>query len=169
MLRGLVMALLQRTLVLAGVIGASFAATSASGQTARTLEGTWRGQVSQAGRDGSYPVVLVITARGATSSYPETPCNGNLKRVGASPNFTFFAEEITRGRYDASRNQGCLDGTVTLHRLGDRLYYSWFGVDGEDYFSATAVLSRDAPATRATTTPTPAPSRPAAAGAAPPG
>lgn len=138
-----------------------FAAVPAAAQTTGPLTGTWRGQVTQAGRDVTYPVVLVFTSRGITSSYPDTPCNGNLKRVGASPNFAFYAEEITRGRFDAARGQGCLDGTVTLHRAGDRLYYSWFGIDGGEHFSAVAVLTREGAAAP--------PPRPNAPAAAPPG
>src|SRR5437773_3504652 len=67
---------------------------SAPAAAQTSLAGTWSGQVTQLGRDGSYAVVLTINAKGASTDYPDEPCRGALKRVGASPNYTFYTEEI---------------------------------------------------------------------------
>ena len=56
-----------------------------------------------------------------------------------------------RGRFDTARGGGCVDGTITLNRVGDKLYYSWFGIDGGDYFTAMAVLEKDASSPGAST------------------
>lgn len=162
----------RRSALLAAGLAGLFACGESFAQAPKPLDGTWKGPVSQVGREGSYPVVLVFTAKGATSSYPDSPCGGVLKRVGTSANFTFYAEEITNGRYDTARGKGCLDGTITLRREGDKLFYSWFGVDGEDWFTAIAVLTREAsvnpgPVTRSTVTTPAATTRTAPAGTAP--
>ena len=141
---------------LAAVVTAAMSSVASAQAVSQTLTGVWKGEVAQTGRAGSYHVVLTVTAKGATTSYPDTPCSGDLKRIGASPNFVFYAEEITEGRFDAVRGAGCLDGTITVHRDGDKLFFSWFGVDKQDWASALATLTRE-PAAPAAVTKSPPP------------
>jgi hypothetical protein len=85
-----------------------------------------------------YAVVLEITARGGQSSYPELNCGGKLTRVGASINYVFFIETITRGPTDKSGR--CANGTVTAVRLGDKLTVEWFGLVDSNVVLALGAL-----------------------------
>lgn len=80
---------------------------------------------------------------GGITRYPEQSCTGTLKRIGVSGAYSFFAEEITQGRYDAATNAGCFDGTVTLNETGGKLHYGWFGVTSGETVIAGAVLTKD--------------------------
>lgn len=105
-----------------------------------SINGTWTGQVSQVGSQNEYSVVLTISERGAQTEYPELECAGKLTRVGASKNYTFYAETITKGQAD--KGGRCVDGTITVSRAGEGLAYGWFGVAENNALVAHSVLSK---------------------------
>lgn len=105
-----------------------------------SINGTWTGQVSQVGSPNEYSVVLTISDRGAQTDYPELECAGRLTRVGASKNYTFYAETITKGQAD--KGGRCVDGTITVSRAGDGLAYGWFGVAEGTAVIAHSTLSK---------------------------
>ena len=128
-------------------------------QTATTTPGgTWKGQVEQRGHSGSYAVVLAIGAEGATTSYPDQPCSGMLTKAGNVANYQFYKETIIKGRFDPAAGKGCIDGTITVKTVGDKLYFNWFGADEDGAYTALGTLARDgeAPAVAAKAGPAPA-------------
>ena len=111
-----------------------------------SFTGVWSGDVVQPGRPGSYPVTLTINTKGVTTNYPDGPCAGTLKRVGSSGDYVFYSEVISKGRFDQVKApEGCIDGTVTLAKAGDKLIFRWFGFH-DDAIGAVGVLSQGAPA-----------------------
>ena len=123
-------------------LAAAIAASAVHAQTAPSFTGTWGGPVEQPGRDTTFTIVVTIAASGATTSYPEEGCTGTLTRVGASGNYVFYTEKITKNRYDATKGTGCLDGTITLAKAGDKVLFSWFGTVDNGLYPASATLTK---------------------------
>jgi hypothetical protein len=125
------------------------AATPAARQPAApSLNGTWVGQVTELGRDKPFAIVVTIDPNGATTAYPDQGCSGKLTRVGSSGAYIFFAEKITQGVYDKTKNTGCLDGTLEIARSGSNALMSWFGVfDNQPYQAAATLTLRQGQAT----------------------
>jgi hypothetical protein len=92
---------------------------------APNINGNWTGRLNQVGSQTPYNFELVVNARGAETRYPDLECTGKLTRVGASKNYVFFVEVITKGQ--AEKGGRCPDGTITLARQGDDLAIGWFG------------------------------------------
>jgi hypothetical protein len=76
----------------------------------------------------------------AETDYPELKCGGKLTRVGATGDYVFFIETITRGRQDAGGR--CIDGTVTVAPANEKLAWGWFGSYGGKTFVASSLLTR---------------------------
>jgi hypothetical protein len=106
--------------------------------------GTWIGDVDQVGRESTYPIVLTISTKGDTTSYADQGCSGTLTRIGASVNYVFYVEKITKGAFSAATNTGCIDGTITLAKAGNQLLFSWFGVSNGQLYQASATLMQSA-------------------------
>jgi hypothetical protein len=104
--------------------------------------GTWVGQVTQVGRDAPFAIVLTITSASVTTTYPDQGCAGKLTRIGTSGSTVFYVEKITKGAYDPAKQSGCIDGAVTLIRLGDKMLFGWFGANNNLAYQASATLSR---------------------------
>lgn len=99
---------------------------------ADSLNGTWSGRISQVGRSKQYSMTITIAGKGGTTSYPDQHCAGKLVRVGSSAGYTFFAETIAEGKFNAADKSGCLDGSITLLRSGDGLVMGWLaGFEGQ--------------------------------------
>src|SRR5438876_6202161 len=108
-------------------IAAAFLLLATSADAAPpSMTGIWTGKVAQIGREGGYALVLTIAAKGVTTDYPDLGCAGKLTRIGASANYVFYSETITKGRYDAAKSTGCIDGTMTLTKQGEKIILSWF-------------------------------------------
>lgn len=108
------------------------AAAQKSSAKADSLSGTWSGRISQVGRSKRYTMTITITGKGGTTSYPDQHCTGKLVRVGSSAGYTFFAETIGEGKFNAADKSGCLDGSITLLRSGDALVMGWLaGFEGK--------------------------------------
>ena len=129
--------------IAAAIMLAASLTGGASAQTAPTFTGTWGGPVEQPGRDTTFTVVLTIPASGvATSSYPDEGCTGTLTRVGTSGVYAFYVEKISKGKYDPTNCTGCLDGTITLARVGAKVLFSWFGTVDNGIYQANATLTK---------------------------
>src|SRR4051812_25020047 len=125
------------------LVAAALMGGAAVAQSAPTFTGTWGGSADQPGRDTPFTVVLTIPASGAaTSSYPEEGCTGTLTRVGTSGVYAFYVEKISKGKYDPAKGTGCLDGTITLARVGDSVLFSWFGTVDNGIYQANATLTK---------------------------
>jgi|SRR5262249_42805695 len=105
-----------------------------------TIAGGWSGPVTQVGSETKFSVVLTLTATGGETDYPELNCGGKLTRIGASHNYVFFVEVITRGH--VNKGGRCPDGTITVARAGDNLNWVWFGAPGDDVIVAFGTLAR---------------------------
>src|SRR5262245_59235001 len=94
-----------------------------------TLNGTWAGK---GGSGAGFDIVMTVSANGAETDYPSIGCSGRLTRAGTSGGYTFFFETKERG---SIRSGGtCIDGSITVFQIGDRLFWSWFGShDGKSY------------------------------------
>ena len=108
--------------------------------TMSAIAGTWAGTVIQVQKSIEYSVTLEIGGREAKVSYPELRCGGKLSRVGASGDYSFFVETITRG--PADDNEPCTSGSVTVARAGDNLAWTWFGLVNGEIVAAYGMLSR---------------------------
>jgi hypothetical protein len=108
--------------------------------TGPAIAGTWSGTVIQVQRTIEFTVTLQITAREAQISYPELHCGGKLSHVGASGDYSFFVETITRGAADDDGR--CSNGTVTMARAGDDLAWGWFGLVKGEIVVAHGTLTR---------------------------
>jgi hypothetical protein len=127
----------------AGAVAGFAVVAGAFAQTAATFTGTWGGAVEQPGRDQNFTIVVTIPATGApTTSYPDEGCSGTLTRIGASGVYVFYVEKITKGKYDPAKGTGCLDGTITLARSGDKVLLSWFGTVDNGLYQASATLTK---------------------------
>ena len=104
------------------------------------VAGTWSGTVTQVGRQSKYTVALTITAKGGETDYPEQGCGGKLTRIGVSSSYVFFVETITRGH--VNKGGRCLDGTITVTRVGENLGWEWFGTAQDDVIVAWGTLTR---------------------------
>jgi hypothetical protein len=98
------------------------------------VAGSWSGTVTQVGRQSKYTVALTITAKGGETDYPEQGCGGKLTRIGMSSSYAFFVETITRGH--VNKGGRCLDGTITVTRVGENLGWEWFGTAQDDVIVA---------------------------------
>jgi hypothetical protein len=96
---------------------------AATGST--SLNGNWRGELTQVGSQTPYKFELAINAKGVETKYPDLDCTGKLTRVGSSKSYVFYAETITKGQ--AEKGGRCPDGTITVVRQGDDLALGWFG------------------------------------------
>jgi hypothetical protein len=102
--------------------------------------GTWTGMVTQVGGESKYTVVLTLTRNAGQTDYPDLNCEGKLTRIGASQNYVFLVEVITRGQAD--KGGRCPDGTITVTRAGENLNWAWFGVPQGDPILAFGTLTR---------------------------
>jgi hypothetical protein len=105
------------------------------------VAGTWSGKVTQLGKQTAYAVVVTITAKGGETDYPDQGCGGKLTRIGASRSYAFFIETITRGQ--VNKGGHCLDGTITVARVGENLGWEWFGIAQGDVVVAWGMLTRN--------------------------
>jgi hypothetical protein len=104
--------------------------------------GTWSGSVTQVGGESKYTVVLTLTRNAGQTDYPELNCGGKLTRIGASKDYVFYVEVITRGQ--AEKGGRCPDGTITVARAGDKLNWVWFGIPQDSVIVAFGTLTRKA-------------------------
>jgi hypothetical protein len=104
------------------------------------IEGSWSGTVIQIQRSIEYVVSVQVTARGAQINYPGLNCGGNLRRIGASAEYVFYVEMITRGPVHADGL--CSNGTITMARAGDKLAWGWFGLVKGAIATAEGLLTR---------------------------
>ncbi len=101
------------------------------------ISGTWKGTVAQNIGSTNYTVILTILSKGpdiqnVETNYPELNCGGKLTRIGASKGYIFYTETITRGGQNSGGS--CIDGTVTVASVGEKLAWGWFGsYDGQIY------------------------------------
>src|ERR1700716_2163752 len=86
-----------------------------------SVDGKWRGELTQVGSRTPYRIELAIDTKGAETKYPDPDCTGKLIRVGTSKSYVFFIEIITKGA--ANKGGRCPDGTVTVARAGDNLAF----------------------------------------------
>src|SRR5262245_35048946 len=92
---------------------------------APTINGTWSGDLTQAGSQSPYKFEIAISAKGAETKYPDLDCTGKLTRSGSSKSYVFFVEVITKG--SADKGGRCPDGIITVARQGNDLALGWFG------------------------------------------
>ena len=105
-----------------------------------TLNGKWKGELTQIGSKTPYKLQLAVSPTGGETKYPDLHCSGKLMRIGASKSYAFFIEVITEGA--STKGGSCPDGTITMARSGDKLALSWFGdIDG-NIISAYGTLSK---------------------------
>jgi hypothetical protein len=104
------------------------------------LEGTWVGTLDQNVGSSGYSMVLSLTQQSGQSDYPGLNCGGTWTRVGATGEYTFFAERITHGRIDQGGR--CLDGTLTVAIEGSSLAVGWFGTHRGKPLVAWGLLQR---------------------------
>jgi hypothetical protein len=109
------------------------------------IEGSWSGTVIQIQRSIEYVVSVQVTARGAQINYPGLNCGGNLRRIGASAEYVFYVETITRGPEHADGL--CSSGTITMARAGDKLAWAWFGLVKGAIATAEGLLARQGEST----------------------
>ncbi len=102
--------------------------------------GTWSGSVTQVSGESKYTVVLTLTRNAGQTDYPELNCGGKLTRIGASKDYVFYVEVITRGQ--AEKGGRCPDGTITVARAGDKLNWVWFGIPQDSVIVAFGTLTR---------------------------
>ena len=107
---------------------------------APSINGNWSGQLTQVGSQTPYKFELVISPRGAETTYPDLDCTGTLTRVGASKSYVFFVEIITKGAVD--KGGRCPDGTITVARAGNDLALFWFGSIEANTIVAHGTLSK---------------------------
>jgi hypothetical protein len=105
-----------------------------------SIVGNWSGQLTQIGGQTPYKFELVISPRGAETTYPDLDCTGTLTRVGASKSYVFFVEIITKGAVD--KGGRCPDGTITVARAGNDLALFWFGSIESNTIVAYGTLSK---------------------------
>jgi hypothetical protein len=105
-----------------------------------SVVGTWSGLVTQVGGESKYTVVLTLTRNAGQTDYPELNCGGKLTRIGASKDYLFYVEVITRGQ--AEKGGRCPDGTITVARAGDKLNWVWFGIPQDSVIVAFGTLTR---------------------------
>ena len=110
---------------LAGTPKPKKGAPPAAGGPGPNIAGNWTGELTQVGQPNPYKFEIVITPRGADTTYPDLDCTGKLTRVGSSKSYVFFVEVITKGAAD--KGGRCPDGTITVARQGDDLALGWFG------------------------------------------
>jgi hypothetical protein len=104
------------------------------------IAGSWSGTAIQVQRSIEYAVSLEVTVRGAQINYPGLNCGGNLRRIGASAEYVFYVETITRGPV---HDDGlCSNGTITMARAGDKLAWAWFGLVKGAIATADGLLTR---------------------------
>jgi hypothetical protein len=108
--------------------------------TGPAIAGTWSGTALLVQRSIEYTVTLEITPRGAEINYPDLHCGGRLSRIGASRDYAFFVETITRGPPDDDAR--CSSGSITMARAGDDLVWGWFGLVKGEIITAHARLTR---------------------------
>jgi len=106
--------------------------------------------VIQVQRTIEFTVTLEITAREAQISYPELHCGGKLSHVGASGDYSFFLETITRGAADDDGR--CSNGTITVVRDGVNLAWGWFGLVKGEIVVAHGMLTRKSDANQEVST-----------------
>ena len=116
-----------------------FVLTAPSSAQKTSNVGTWQGTLNQIGHS-SYPMSVTITPDGATSNYPSLDCTGEWTLVGASGDFTFYIETITRGRHDQGGR--CIDGSVTTSVINGKLQVGWIGSFSGQPIAAIGVLGR---------------------------
>jgi hypothetical protein len=104
------------------------------------LAGSWSGNVIQVQRSIEYAVSLEVTARGAQINYPGLNCGGNLRHIGASAEYDFYVETITRG--PAHDDGLCSSGTITMALAGDKMAWAWFGLVKGAIVTAHGLLTR---------------------------
>jgi len=110
------------------------------------IEGFWSGTVIQIQRSIEYVVSVQVTARGAQINYPGLNCGGNLRRIGASAEYVFYVEMVTRGPVHADGL--CSNGTITMARAGDKLAWAWFGLVKGGIVTADGLLTRQGESTQ---------------------
>jgi hypothetical protein len=106
---------------------------------APTMVGTWSGTVAQSGSKG-YSVVLTIRQGGGDTEYSELGCAGKLTRVGAQGGFIFYIETITQG--GIKQGGRCIDGSITVTMLGEKLAWGWVGTHETRVIVAQSLLQR---------------------------
>jgi hypothetical protein len=87
-----------------------------------TLNGKWRGELTQIGSNVPSKLQLAVSPTGGETKYPDLHCSGKLIRIGASKSYAFFIEVITEGA--STKGGSCPDGTITMARSGDKLALS---------------------------------------------
>ena len=108
--------------------------------TGPAIAGTWSGTALLVQQSIEYTVTLEITPRGAEINYPDLHCGGRLSRIGASRDYAFFVETITRG--PPGDDARCSNGSITMARAGDDLVWGWFGLVKGEISTAHARLTR---------------------------
>jgi len=102
--------------------------------------GQWSGPVAQNIGASGYSVVMTITAREASTEYPELSCGGKLTPAGLSGEYLFFTEAITHGRVDQGGR--CIDGMIIIAPAEGKLAWGWFGSYKGKAYVASSVLTR---------------------------
>jgi hypothetical protein len=136
---------MRRALVIAGLALAGVARADLAPPPPDPSEGTWFGSMRQVDVDGerSYPMTLTVNGDRGTTDYPKLKCGGELERVGsASGGYLVYKETITRGAFNMTEGEGCVDGVVTLHADGDQMLLGWFGAFDGRPMLASASLAR---------------------------
>jgi hypothetical protein len=123
----------------------SFVVPAASAQqkaksAATGIEGSWGGAVQQLGSRKPYALNLTVTKAGGTTEYPDLKCEGRLTRVGSSGGYTFFIETITKG--GVTQGGTCINGSITMLNVGDKLAWGWIGPDQGAVAAALSTLTR---------------------------
>ncbi len=131
---------------LAAALGAvaftlAFAGGADAASKTMVLKGTWSGGLNQVARAKQFNVALTLDGRRGTSTYPDEHCSGKLSRIGTSGDTVAYAETITQGKFDATKNTGCLDGTYTLVHGDNGLVVGWLGAHDGKPIVAYGVLS----------------------------
>jgi hypothetical protein len=104
-----------------------------------SVAGTWSGTVIQ-NSGTAYSVTMTIHAKTGETEYPELKCGGKLAQIATTKGYVFYTEEITHGGQGSGG--GCINGTITVRRTGDKLNWGWMGSFEGKTFSAWSVLSR---------------------------
>jgi hypothetical protein len=130
----------------AGLLAVNLAAASPtwSQQAAKPqqsgIEGTWSGSVQQQGAPKPYALNLTVTKVGGVTAYPDLKCEGKLMRAGRSGGYTFFVETITKG--GVAQGGRCIDGSITILSVGEKLAWGWVGADQGSAIVASSTLVR---------------------------
>src|SRR5579864_6162926 len=106
------------------------------------IAGSWSGTIIYVQQSVEYDVSLEITSQGAQINYPGLNCGGTLRRIGASADYVFYVQRITRG--PVAESGLCSDGTMTVARTGDKLAWTWFALVKGNIATAQGVLTRQA-------------------------